>query len=83
MVENQPRLLPRTVTGRGRGGRSNQPPAPIDPSDAELTDEDILDALRELLARVGPDRMAWMILGVPNANQRSLRRAILPSTRPR
>lgn len=76
-------LLPRTVTGRGLGGKNNTPPQATNPTDAELTNEDIREALRELLERVGPERMAWLILGVPNANQRSTRRAIVSTTRPR
>ena len=76
-------LLPRTVTGRGLGGRNNTPPQTLDPSDTELTNDDIRDALTELLELVGPERMAWLILGVPNANQRSTRRAVVQTARPR
>lgn len=76
-------LLPRTVTGRGLGGRNNAPPPTLDPTDTELTNEDIRDALRELLDLIGPERMAWLVLGVPNENQRSTRRAVLQAARPR
>ena len=76
-------LLPRTVTGRGLGGRNNAPPPTLDPTDTELTNEDIRDALRELLDLIGPERMAWLILGIPNANQRSTRRAVVPAPRSR
>lgn len=76
-------LLPRTVTGRGWSGKNNTPPQPTDPTDAELTNEDIREALNDLLAQVGPRRMAWLILGVPNANQRSKRRAVVPTPRTR
>jgi hypothetical protein len=65
------------------GGRNNTPPQATDPTDTELSNEDIREAMRELLERIGPDRMAWLILGVPNANQRSTRRAIVSETRPR
>ncbi len=71
------------MTGRGLGGRNNAPPPTLDPTDTELTNEDIRDALTELLELVGPERMAWLILGVPNANQRSTRRAVVQTARPR
>lgn len=71
------------MTGRGLGGRNNAPPPTLDPTDTELTNEDIRDALRELLDLIGPERMAWLVLGVPNENQRSTRRAIVPTPRTR
>lgn len=71
------------MTGRGLGGRNNTPPTLDNPSDAELTAESIREALRELLDRVGPERFAWLILGIPNANQRSTRRAVVPAPRSR
>lgn len=49
-----------------RRARRHRPPPVEDPFDAELTDEDIREALRDLLELVGPDKMAWLTLGVPN-----------------
>lgn len=72
------RLLPRTVTGRGFGGNSNTPPPTLDPSDAEMTEDEIIEAMKELLNMIGPDQFAWLVLGVPNANQRSSKRALVP-----
>lgn len=78
----QPTVLPRTVTGRGFNGQNNTPPPTINPSDIDITEAEIEEALKELLKLLGPEKFAWMVLGVPNENQRSSRRAVIPRQKP-
>ena len=57
------------------------PPPTLDPSDVEMTEDEIIKAMEELLDMIGVDDFAWLILGVPNANQRSRKRAIVSKPR--
>lgn len=71
------KLLPRTVTGRGLGGQNNTPPPMVDEREAELSADEILGIFIEMLDRIGPAKMAWLVLGVPNENQRGRRHAVI------
>lgn len=72
-------VVPRTVTGRGFGGQSNQPPSLPDPPqhDLEITDAELRQMLDDLEDVLGPENFLHLVLGLDAEALRSRRRAIV------